>query len=588
MKRLGPIALWLTVPALALRAAEPPKPTSCVACHGNPDLWDAKALRVVEGFREDVHAEAGLSCQDCHGGNPDPSLADDGAAAMDKAYKPNPFRGATERRAVPAACGRCHSDPAYMKRFNPSQRIDQEKEYWTSRHGRALLHGDAGVATCVDCHGVHGILGPGNPRSPVYPTKVAETCRVCHEDTKRMAGRLLPDGRRLPVDQYAHWRQSVHARALLEKGDLSAPSCNKCHGNHGATPPGVDSIALVCGQCHGREAQLFRASPKRAGFEEHGSLLAQAGAKGCAACHEAPAPPAKLGQGHVLSECASCHGNHGVVRPTVALLAPLPATPCAFCHETPEAVTKEPSESEARQRRYERAREGLLAAAASQKLEGQERFDWLVDQALRLPTHVVGGGAEGGAPALRPEFERLFTKFRIGKSYYTYVDPATGQEARHAQLRCSDCHASEPEAASKGLRTAAEILGSMRDLTALTAGAERTLLAARRGGVETRGALAELDRAVDAQIELEVLVHTFSTAPDGPFAGKHREGLEHARAALAAGRAALDELSSRRKGLAVSSIFILMVLVGLGLKIRQISRERARWAGQADARGGPR
>jgi hypothetical protein len=175
---------------------------------------------------------------------------------------------------------------------------------------------------------------------------------------------------------------------------------------------------------------------------------------------------------------------------------------------------------------------------------------------------------------LRPEFERLFTKFRIGKSYYTYLDPATGKETRHGLVRCSTCHASEPGAESKGLQTAADLLGRMRALTALTARAERTLLAARRGGVETRGALTELDGAVDAQIEFEVLVHTFSSAEDGPLAQKHREGLKHARAALAAGRAALDELSWRRTGLAVSSVFILLVLIGLGLKIRQISRDR--------------
>jgi hypothetical protein len=579
MKGLGLIALLVLVPASGARSAEPPR-TSCLACHGDAGRWDAKALGIVQGYREDVHAEAGLSCHDCHGGNPDPRLAEDAAAAMDTAYKPNPFRGATDRRAIPAACGRCHSDPAYMKRFNPSLRVDQEKEYWTSHHGRALRGGDAEVATCVDCHGVHRILAPGNPLSPVYPTHVAETCRVCHEDAKRMVGRKLPDGRPLPVDQYAHWRQSVHARALLEKGDLSAPTCNKCHGNHGATPPGVDSIALVCGQCHGREAQLFRSSRKRADFEAHNEMLAQAGAAGCAACHEAPAPQAELGA-HALSECTSCHSNHGVVRPTVALFAPLPATPCAFCHEVPESLAKELPEPAASRRRYERTRDSLLGVAEGRKLTSQERFDWLVDQALRLPAHVVSTGAEGGSPPLRPEFERLFTKFRIGRSYYTYLDPATGRETRNAVVRCSTCHASEPGAESKGLRTAADLLGRMRELTAITARAERTLLVARRGGVETRGALAELDSAVDAQIELEVLVHTFSSGEEGPLAQKHREGLQHARAALAAGGAALNELSWRRTGLAVSSVFILLVLAGLGLKIREISRERAREAARA-------
>jgi hypothetical protein len=570
-------ALLLAAPA-GLALAQQPVATSCIACHSDTELWDAEGLRPVQGFAQDIHAEAGLSCHDCHGGNPDPALAGDAEAAMDAGYKPNPFRKTPTRGEIPDACGRCHSDATYMKRFNPSLRVDQEQEYWTSQHGRALRRGDAGVATCVDCHGVHGILSAGNPLSPVYPTHVAETCKGCHADAQRMQGRRLPDGRALPVDQYARWQRSVHARSLLERGDLSAPTCNDCHGNHGATPPGLESIALVCGQCHGREAQLFRASPKQAGFENHEALLADAGEAGCAACHEAPAPQAKLKGPHVLSECTSCHGNHGVVRPTVALLSPLPETPCAFCHEGPDSVASEVPEPEKKRRNYTQLRDVLLAEATGRQLAGAERFDFLVDRALTLPTHVLAAGSDDTrAGQLRPEFERLFTKFRIGKTYYTYEDPATGQPARAEIVRCTDCHETEPDASETptGLGTARDFLSRMRELTALTARAERILLAARRGGVETRGTLLEIDHAVDAQIELEVLVHTFSSAEGGAFLAKHAEGLEHARVALAGGQRALDELSARRRGLYVSLVFIGLVLAGLGLKIRELSRRRA-------------
>jgi hypothetical protein len=94
--------------------------------------------------------------------------------------------------------------------------------------------------------------------------------------------------------------------------------------------------------------------------------------------------------------------------------------------------------------------------------------------------------------------------------------------------------------------------------------------------VEISEALPELDEAVSAQIELEVLVHTFSDAPDGAFAQRHEEGIEHAQAALAAGHAGLDELSHRRTGLAASLIFILVVLVALALRIRQAALEGSR------------
>jgi hypothetical protein len=259
---LGPAA-W---PAVAGAAA-----TSCELCHTNP-AWFSEQARsaLAERFANDVHAGVGLSCHDCHGGNPDPALAED-VAAMDPEHPGNPYRGVPKRREVPAFCGRCHSDPVFMKRFKPDARVDQEREYETSHHGRALAEGDENVATCIDCHSAHGILGIEDVRSPVYPTHVAETCGRCHADPERMAGYRRADGRPLPVDQVAGWHASVHG-AALERGDLSAPTCNDCHGNHGAAPPGLDSLAFVCGQCHGREADLFRASAKHEGFQQHNAL----------------------------------------------------------------------------------------------------------------------------------------------------------------------------------------------------------------------------------------------------------------------------------------------------------------------------
>ncbi len=565
---------WLATAAVVILAAPAmaaaPARTSCITCHADASLFEGAAARVVAAFRSDVHAEVGLSCQDCHGGNPDPALAED-PSAMDPAFAPNPYRGAPARRDIPAFCGRCHSDPAYMKRFRPDMRVDQEREYATSHHGQALARGDLKVATCVDCHQVHGILRVGDPRSPVHPKRVAETCRSCHADAKHMAGYKLADGRPLPIDQYALWRQSVHAKALLEREDLSAPTCNDCHGNHGATPPGVGSVAFVCGQCHGREADLFRASPKQQGFQSHNDLLATAEGGSCAACHEPPEPQAAVTTVHGFTECTTCHTNHAVVRPTVAMLSGLPEIPCAFCHEGSGPLAKAVPEPAAKQRNYQRMKATLLAAAARQNLRGDERFDWLVDQALALPNHnLAEDAAPAGGRTLRPEFERLFTKFRIGKVRFTYVDPATGKPARAAVVRCADCHSPSPALASApvGLRTGQAMLARMRELTALTARAERILLQARRGGVETRKALPEIDGAVDDQIELEVLVHGFSSQPGSAFVKKQREGIAHARAALAAGQQALDEIAYRRKGLGVSLALIVLVLIGLALKIR--------------------
>jgi hypothetical protein len=551
--------------------ADAAEDSSCVACHGNADLFDGELLEIVALWRAGVHAETEFGCHDCHGGNPDPTLAEDPEAAMDPEYRANPYVGVPERGEVPSFCGSCHSDPEFMKQYNPAARVDQEQEYWTSHHGRALRTGDARVATCTDCHGIHGILRASNTQSPVYPKQVAVTCGRCHSDPQRMAGSRLPDGRPVPVDQQARWERSVHARAMMERDDLSAPTCNDCHGNHGATPPGLESIAFVCGQCHGREATLFRSSTKQDGFRDHNELLEDA--TECAACHEPPDPAAEVAGVHGFSECVTCHGNHAVVRPSVAMLETLPETPCAFCHEPVGPVAEAVPEPEPRQRNFERVLESLLLECAD--MTDEERYNHLVRRALELEFHTVVGDQGGeGVPALRPAFERLFAKFRIGTTTFTYKDPVTGDEVDERVVRCGDCHASAPELADEpvGLQTSQQLLTRMRELTALTARAERIVLTARRGGVEVREALDAIDQAVDSQIELEVLVHAFAPGEGSQFADKQAEGVEHARAALLAGQSGLHELRFRRRGLALSLVFIVLVLIGIALKIRQLPR----------------
>jgi hypothetical protein len=535
-------------------------------CHANAEVAGEASPAIVEHEKSGAHAAAGLSCHDCHGGNPDPALAES-LEAMDEKYAANPFRGAPKRAEIPAFCGRCHSEPTVMKRFKPAARVDQEREYWTSRHGELLKQGDTKVATCVDCHGTHGIVPPADVASPVHPRRVAETCGGCHSDDARMAAYRLPDGRPLPVDQYARWRSSVHAEFLLEREDLSAPTCNDCHGNHGAQPPGLESVAFVCGQCHAREAELFRASPKKDAFETHRELMAGAGEAGCADCHDQP--QARLRRTVSFTQCATCHSNHGIARATVAMLSPLPDTPCEFCHEPRGSAGELVEASERVQRRYESVRKDLLQQAAAKGLAGAARFEWLVDQARALSFHTQAGSKEPGRPMLRPEFQRLFTKFRIGTLHDKNPEGAGPPAVESVVLRCADCHGPDGTA----LETGKTFVEHMRLLTTATARAERLLLAARRGGVEVRRAGPDVDAAVAAQIELEVLVHTFSSAPDGAFLAKYREGIKHAEGAVTEARTGLEELGSRRRGLLVFLGLLAVALVAMVLKIRQLSQD---------------
>lgn len=268
------------------------KLNTCVSCH--LEMGDELAAP-VEGMKEDVHARQGLSCADCHGGDPEAGLDGDLEASMDPAKG---YIGVPNVSEIPQFCARCHSDPNYMRRFNPRVSTDQLDRYKTSTHGKLLLKGDTKVATCTDCHGVHGIHDAKDSRSAVYPLNIPDTCGKCHANSEYMRDYDIS------TDQIADYQSSVHGVALLEKGDQAAPACNDCHGNHGASPPGAPSVAFICGQCHLNNSELFLKSPHKAAYEEL-----------------------------ELPECETCHGNHTIEHPTDEMIGIGPNSICLDCHE---------------------------------------------------------------------------------------------------------------------------------------------------------------------------------------------------------------------------------------------------------------
>src|SRR4029079_10347136 len=107
----------------------------------------------------------------------------------------------------------------------------------------------------------------------------------------------------IPHDQYSRYKTSVHAKALYERQDLSAPTCTECDGTRGAAPPGLASVANVCGQCHVRQATLFAASPHKLTFDAM-----------------------------QVGECIACHSNHAIQTPGDEMLGVGEKSVCNSCH----------------------------------------------------------------------------------------------------------------------------------------------------------------------------------------------------------------------------------------------------------------
>jgi predicted CXXCH cytochrome family protein len=231
----------------------------------------------------DVHASAGLSCADCHGG--DPTLGVETGTKADAMDRKRGYVGRPRGADVARMCGRCHADIELMRRHNPRTPTDQLAHWLTSAHGKRAAAGDEKAATCASCHGAHGVRRVKDPASPVHPMRVVETCARCHPDE---------------LDRY---QRSAHGRLRLAQRDPGAPACNTCHGNHGAVPPGFSAVTHVCGSCHGTQAELFESGGHARSFARN------------------KIPP-----------CTSCHGNHEIPTPEDRMLAVGEGELCSRCH----------------------------------------------------------------------------------------------------------------------------------------------------------------------------------------------------------------------------------------------------------------
>jgi len=124
MRKLLPFLVLLAFCAPALA-----EDTVCVQCHSGQE---GRLSAPVALWKTSVHAANGISCNDCHGGDPT-----DFGMAMDPSKG---FLGAPEYKDVPAFCGRCH--------------LGVLEDYSSSAHGQALTKGGP---QCVVCHGNHAV-----------------------------------------------------------------------------------------------------------------------------------------------------------------------------------------------------------------------------------------------------------------------------------------------------------------------------------------------------------------------------------------------------------------------------------------------
>lgn len=246
--------------------AAPPTNDDCLSCHEKPLV------------PESVHAEAGLSCTDCH--------ADLAAAELPHG-----------EGLAKVECKSCHDAPA--------------AEYEKSIHAEALRHdGKSLAASCIDCHGTHDIRTSKDADSPTHHLNLPKMCARCHGDpeTIRKAGIAIGNVGALYED-------SIHGKALSQMGLVVAPNCRSCHGMHdirraedAAAKVFRKNVPATCGSCHEGIQRKYDSGIHGATLRAEGPASARAPV--CTDCHTAhhvtdtTTAAWKL---DVTKECGSCH-----------------------------------------------------------------------------------------------------------------------------------------------------------------------------------------------------------------------------------------------------------------------------------------
>jgi len=293
---------------------------SCQTCHGTHDIVAVHSEKFK--YRADRPVE---SCGACHR-----EIARTFAAsAHGKAF-------AAQLKGAPD-CLACHRHPLTRKTWKgdeASLKVAQEKlclschrddpdvrakmapkagfiaAYEGSVHGAALLGGNAAAANCVDCHGSHEMRHGMDPEAKVNKARIPATCAQCHPREAEKFG------------------QSVHA-AALKRGNLDAPACTDCHGEHNIllhsdprSPVASKNVsAQVCSPCHSslKLSEKYGIPSDRARtFADsfHGLAI--------------------RGGGTVeVANCASCHGAHDIKAssdPTSPVNRANLAVTCGRCH----------------------------------------------------------------------------------------------------------------------------------------------------------------------------------------------------------------------------------------------------------------
>ena len=264
---------------------------NCSRCH------TAEQLKKRQPIHSSLAAKG--TCVGCHG-----SHYIRGMAAAKVGVKENAY------------CLTCH-------RNNISMPMKNGESLSVTVDASAVANSVHGKLQCTDCHAEfskaqHPIRSFSSRRA--YTIAASEGCRKCHEEADKL------------------YATSVHLD-MLKGGNLKAPTCSDCHGDHSIASVKRDrNLGITsCNKCHSEMNSSYEASI-------HGKAWQKgvANAPSCSSCHNAHNIDSTALTTKIKDGCLKCHKDAGklhskwLANPPITLstfaAAHFDGVSCAACH----------------------------------------------------------------------------------------------------------------------------------------------------------------------------------------------------------------------------------------------------------------
>lgn len=151
-------------------------------CH--KDIIEKKASDNFQQWSDSIHSSYYVTCDDCHGGNPDKASEVDAHSPMKNKIDPE---SPIYFKNVPVTCGKCHN---------------QELEHFVNTMHYQRFRAESRAPSCVTCHQPHSF-------KVLKSSELAPLCSLCHNQKDQATTVSVPKDAKSALEKADELKEEI-------------------------------------------------------------------------------------------------------------------------------------------------------------------------------------------------------------------------------------------------------------------------------------------------------------------------------------------------------------------------------------------